>query len=54
MPPPVAGLEAMQVIARALLNSLPGLEASPEAAEQWRSDVDQIVITRIQKPSHRR
>jgi hypothetical protein len=54
MPPPAASPEVMLVAVHTLLNNPPGLDASPEAAKQWRIDVDQLVITAINNPSRRR
>jgi hypothetical protein len=53
-PPPVVGAEAMLVTASALLNNPPGPNASLNATEQWRTDVDQLIIIAINMSSHRR
>jgi len=39
--------------ARALLNNPPGPGAPPEAAEQWRADVDQLVAAATPSPNKR-
>jgi hypothetical protein len=49
-PPAAVGPDAMLLAARQLLNNPPPAEASPSAAEQWRHDVDQLVITAINMP----
>jgi hypothetical protein len=41
------GLDAVLLAARQLLNSLPLAGASPSAVEQWRHDVDQLIIATI-------
>jgi hypothetical protein len=53
-PPPAAGPEATLVTTRALLNNPPGSDASSKAAEQWRINVDQLIIAVINTPSPRR
>jgi hypothetical protein len=49
-PPAAVGLDAALLVARQLLNRPPPLGASPSAAEQWRHDVGQLVITAINTP----
>jgi hypothetical protein len=51
--PPGAGPEAMLEAARQVLHNPPGPHASPIAAEQWRHDVDQLVVAAINTPPHR-
>jgi hypothetical protein len=46
------GLDAVLLAARQLLNNLPSTGASPSAAEQWRHDVDQLIIAAINTPHH--
>jgi hypothetical protein len=50
--PPAAGLEGALEVARALLHNPPDLDASPTAVEQWRNDVDQLIIVAINMPLH--
>jgi hypothetical protein len=55
VPPPVAaGTDATLQMARQLLNNPPLSEASPSAVEQWRHDVDQLVVAAINTPPHER
>jgi hypothetical protein len=51
-PPPAAGVKATLVAARRLLNNPPSAHASPSVAEQWRHDVDQLVIVAINTLHH--
>jgi hypothetical protein len=51
-PPPVGGVEATLVTAHQLLNNPPSAHASPSAVEQWRRDVDQLIIAAINTPHH--
>jgi hypothetical protein len=51
-PPPAAGVKATLVAARRLLNNPPSAHASPSVAEQWRHDVDQLVIAAINTLHH--
>jgi hypothetical protein len=53
-PPPAAGTDAMLQMARQLLNNPPSSEASPSVVEQWRHDVDQLVVAAINTPPHER
>jgi hypothetical protein len=53
-PPEAVGLDAALLAARQLLNNLPPTRASPLAVEQWRHDVDQLVIAAINTPHHER
>jgi hypothetical protein len=46
-PPVAVGLDVALLAARQLLNNPPSVGASPSAAEQWRHNVDQLVITAI-------
>jgi hypothetical protein len=48
----VAGVKATLVTAHLLLNNPPSVHASPLAAEQWRHDVDQLVVAAINTPHH--
>jgi hypothetical protein len=48
--PPGAGTEATLEAARQLLQNPPGLHASSSVAEQWRYDVDQLIIAAINTP----
>jgi hypothetical protein len=50
MTPSCAGPEAMLEAARDLLHNPLGLHASPSATEQWRHDVDQLIVTAINTP----
>jgi hypothetical protein len=49
-PPTVVGPDVTLLAVRQLLNNLPPVGASALAAEQWRHDVDQLVITAINTP----
>jgi hypothetical protein len=49
---PVAEVEATLVTARRLLNNPPSTHTSPSATEQWRHDVDQLIIVAINPPHH--
>jgi hypothetical protein len=51
-PPPAAGVEATLVAARRLLNNPLSAHTSPSTAEQWRHDVDQLVVAAINTPHH--
>jgi hypothetical protein len=44
------GLDAALLAARRLLNNPPPTTASPSAAEQWRHDVDQLIVATINTP----
>jgi hypothetical protein len=46
------GPDAALLAARQLLNNPPPTGASPSAAEQWRHDVNQLVIAAINTPHH--
>jgi hypothetical protein len=48
--PTVVGPDAMLLAARQLLNNPPSAGVSPSAAEQWRHDVDQLIIAAINTP----
>jgi hypothetical protein len=52
--PAAAGPDAALLAARQLLNNPPPAGASPSAAEQWRHDVDQLVIAAINTPHRER
>jgi hypothetical protein len=56
MPAPsvVAGVDVTLLAARHLLNNAPPSGASPSAAEQWRHDVDQLIVAAINTPLHER
>jgi hypothetical protein len=43
-------LDAALLAARQLLNNPPPARALPSVAEQWRHDVDQLVIAAINTP----
>jgi hypothetical protein len=51
-PPAVASVKATLVASRWLLNKPPSAHAFPLAAEQWRHDVDQLIIATINTPHH--
>jgi hypothetical protein len=53
MAPPPTSLEGALAAGRALLHNPLGPDASPEAAEQWRDDVDHLIIAAINTPPHR-
>jgi hypothetical protein len=53
-PSVVAGVDATLLAARQLLNNPPPSRASPLAAEQWRRNVDQLVVVAINTPLHER
>jgi hypothetical protein len=48
--PASAGLEATLEVVHQLLHNPLGLHASPLVVEQWRHDVDQLVIAAINTP----
>jgi hypothetical protein len=50
--PPGAGLEATVEAAHQLLHNLPGPHASPSATEQWRHDIDQLIVAAINTSPH--
>jgi hypothetical protein len=52
--PTAAGIDAALLAARQLLHNPPPSGASPLAAEQWRHDVDQLVVVAINTPHHER
>jgi hypothetical protein len=52
VPPPGAGPEATLEVVRQLLDNPIGAHASPSTVEQWHHDVDQLVVTAINTPSH--
>jgi hypothetical protein len=52
VPPLGAGPEATLEAACQLLPNPPGSHASPSAAEQWRHDVDQLIVTTINTSPH--
>jgi hypothetical protein len=56
MPAPsvVAGVDATLLAARQLLNNPPLSGASPSAAEEWRRNVDQLIVAAINTPLHER
>jgi hypothetical protein len=49
-PPAVVGPDVALLAVRQLLNNPPLAGASPSAAEQWRHDVDQLIIAAINMP----
>jgi hypothetical protein len=49
-PPAIVGPDTTLLAAHQLLNNPPPVGASPSAAEQWRHDVDQLVIATINMP----
>jgi hypothetical protein len=53
-PPAAAGIDTALLAVRQLLNNLPPSGALPSAAEQWRHDVDQLVVTAINMPHRER
>jgi hypothetical protein len=53
-PSVVAGIDATLLAARQLLNNPPPSGASPSAAEEWRRNVDQLVVAAINTPLHER
>jgi hypothetical protein len=50
--PAAVGPDAALLAARQLLNNPPPAGASPSVAEQWRHDVNQLVIAAINTPHH--
>jgi hypothetical protein len=44
----------MLLAAHQLLHNPPPSRASPSAAEQWRHDVDQLIVATINMPNHER
>jgi hypothetical protein len=53
-PSVVAGADETLLVARQLLNNPPPSGASPSAAEEWRRNVDQLVVAAINTPLHER
>jgi hypothetical protein len=53
-PSVVADTDATLLAACQLLNNPPPSGASPSAAEEWRRNVDQLVVTAINTPLHER
>jgi hypothetical protein len=53
-PSVVAGADATLLVARQLLNNPPPSGASPSAAEEWRHNVDQLVVSAINTSLHER
>jgi hypothetical protein len=53
-PSVVAGADATLLAARQLLNNPPPSGASPSAAEEWRRNVDQLVVAAINTPLYER
>jgi hypothetical protein len=51
-PLPAEGVEATLVAARWLLNNPPSAHTSPLAIEQWRHNVDQLIVAAINTPHH--
>jgi hypothetical protein len=49
-PPAVVGPDATLLAVCQLLNNAPSARASPSVAEQWRDDVDQLIIAAINMP----
>jgi hypothetical protein len=52
-PPPAVAAEATLVATRQLLNNPPPLHTSSSMPEQWRHDIDQLIITAINTSPHR-
>jgi hypothetical protein len=52
--PPAASPEGALIAAHVLLHNPLGPDASPEVAEQWRNDVDHLIVDVINTPPHRR
>jgi hypothetical protein len=53
-PSVVAGVNATLLVACQLLNNPPPSGASPSAAEEWRRNVDQLIVIAINTPLHER
>jgi hypothetical protein len=53
-PSVVAGADATLLAARQLLNNPPPFGVSPSVAEEWRRNVDQLVVAAINTPLHER
>jgi hypothetical protein len=53
-PSVVAGANVTLLAARQLLNNPPPSGASPSAAEEWRHNVDQLIVAAINTPFHER
>jgi hypothetical protein len=53
-PSMVAGADATLLAARQLLNNPPPSGASPSAAEEWRRNVDRLIVAAINMPLHER
>jgi hypothetical protein len=51
--PLVAVTEAMLVAAHQLLNNPPTSHTSPSAVDQWRANIDQLIVTTINTPPQR-
>jgi hypothetical protein len=51
-PPPVVEVRATLVVAHRLLNNPPSTHASSSATEQWRHDIDQLIIVAINTSHH--
>jgi hypothetical protein len=49
-PPAVVGPDIVLLAAHQLFNNPPPVGASPSVAEQWRHDVDQLIIATINTP----
>jgi hypothetical protein len=49
-PPVAVGLNATLLAAHQLLNNLPPTRVSPSAVEQWRHNVNQLIVTAINTP----
>jgi hypothetical protein len=49
-PPAAVGPDATLLAVCQLLNNAPSARASPSVAEQWRDDVDQLIIAAINMP----
>jgi hypothetical protein len=52
--PAAVGLDAALLSVCQLLNNPPPTRASPSAVEQWRHDVDQLIVAAINTPHHER
>jgi hypothetical protein len=53
-PPAVAGLNSALLAVRQLLNNPPSTGVSPSAAEQWRHNVDRLIVAVIKSPHRER
>jgi hypothetical protein len=49
-----AGIDAALLAARQLLNNTPPSNVSPSVVEQWRHNVDQLIVAAINTPHQER